>query len=181
MNLEYRQLVVNMRPPRGTRPARKLRFRETQDTMIFGGLSTAIGVGLLVLLALAVAGREIDGWIERAVNTPALYYVPVQRCAIWAMVGACLGLSGMALARYYHETVSHLSILGVAVSLLHACLFFVHVSLNELGTSKPIDSGERPGVTVAAAPEASRVAPAAVVGYGGVRAESRRDPGRVGR
>lgn len=132
MHAEYRQLVARMQPPRGSRAERRPRFRESTDTMIVGGLSTAIGVGLLIVLALGVAGRPIEGWNEKAVNSPVQYYVPSGDCAFGALAGACLGLAGMALAHYRHGTISPLSIVGTVVSLLHVCLSFVHVLVMEL-------------------------------------------------
>jgi hypothetical protein len=131
IHADYRQLVVKLRPPRGTRAVRRPRFKESWDTMILGGLSTAIGVGLLIVLALAVAKWPIAGWNERA-NSIADYYVPNGGCAIGALVGACLGLSGTALARHGHGTISPLSIVGTVVSLLHVCLFFAYVLWKEL-------------------------------------------------
>ena len=128
----YRQLVVQMRPPRGARAARRSRLRESRATIVLGALSTAIGVALMIGLFQGMAGRSFGGWNERAVTSTALYYVPIKDCAIWAFVAVGLGLAGLALGRMRDGAFSMLSIVGTVVSVVYIWLFFAHVSLKEL-------------------------------------------------
>jgi hypothetical protein len=131
MPIEYRQFVLKMQRPRGARTGRRPRLREFADTLVLGGLSTAIGVVLLIALASGVIRRPIPGWNERAISASALYYIPSKDCAILSCIGVVLGLAGLMLAHYRHKSASPLSILGTAVSALHVYLFFLHVSVME--------------------------------------------------
>jgi hypothetical protein len=130
-DVQDHRLLLTMQPPSHPRASRKPRFRESLDTLVLGTLSTSIGVVLLIALAAGIAGRPIPGWNERAISS-AYYYVPSKDCAIAALVGDCLGLVGIMLARHRHGTISLLSTLGTAFSLLHIFLFFLFVSFMEL-------------------------------------------------
>jgi hypothetical protein len=99
--------------------------------MILGGLSTAIGVVLLIALAWGVIGRPSPRWNERAINTSVIYYIPSKDCAILVPIGVILGLAGLVLAHYRHKTISPLSVLGTAICSLDVYLFFLHVSVME--------------------------------------------------
>ena len=68
----------------------------------------------------------------KAISSSAFYYIPSKDCAIAALAGDCLGVAGVLLARFRHGTVSLLSALGIALSLLHILLFFLFVSVMEL-------------------------------------------------
>jgi hypothetical protein len=132
-HVEYRQLVLKMRPQSKLQAGRKRHFREYLDTLALGALSTAIGVVLLIALAAAIAGRPIPGWTERAmIGSSASYFVPSKECAIVVIVGQCLGLAGIMLAKYRRGVVSSLCTLGTALCLLHICLYFLHVLIIEL-------------------------------------------------
>ena len=131
MPSEYRRFVLKAQPSRGSRDGRRPRLREFVDTMILGGLSTAIGVVLLTALAWSVIQRHFPGWNERAISTSAVYYIPSKDCAILVPIGVVLGLAGLVLAHYRHRTISPLSVLGTAICSLHVYLFFLHVSVME--------------------------------------------------
>ena len=131
LHADYRQLVVKLSPARGPGVVRRLRFRDSLDTLVLGSLSTAIGIVLLIALASGIARRSIPGWNERAISTSANYYIPSKDCAVAALIGEGLGLAGITLARYRHNTISPLSALGTAISLLHVYVFFIHVSIME--------------------------------------------------
>lgn len=131
MPVEYRQFVVKTRPRRDAKAARRPRVRESLDTLILGALSTAIGVVLLVALASGVARRPIAGWNEKAISQSAHYYIPSRDCVLGALVGEALGVAGLLLGRFRHNTIPPLSALGTAVSMLHVYLFFLHVSVME--------------------------------------------------
>jgi hypothetical protein len=132
-DVEYRKFVLKIGPQRKLQAGTKPRFRESLDTLALGALSTSIGVVLLIALAAAIARRPIPGWTERAmIGSSALYYVPSKDCAIAALVGECLGLSGILLAKYHRRVGSSLSTLGTAMCLLHIFLYFVWVLLIEL-------------------------------------------------
>jgi hypothetical protein len=131
-DVEYRQLVPNLRLPGHPGARRRSRFRESLDTLILGTLSTSIGVVLMAAFACGVARHPIPGWNERAISSSASYYIPSKDCAIAALIGEALGLAGIILARYRHDTISPTSAAGTAICFLHISLFFLHVSLMEL-------------------------------------------------
>jgi hypothetical protein len=125
-DVEYRQFVLKIGPQRKIEAGRKTRFRESLDTLTLGALSTAIGVVLLIAMAAAIARRPIPGWTERAmIGSSASYYVPSKDCAIAALVGECLGLAGILLAKYHRKAVSSRSTLGTAMCLLHIFMYFL--------------------------------------------------------
>ena len=129
-DVEYRQLVLNMRSPREPRAAHRPPVRESLDTLVLGSLSTSIGVVLLFALVAGIVQRPIPEWNEKAVSTVS-YYIPSKVCAIVVIAGEGLGLAGVLLARYRHGTISPLSTLGTCMSLIHVYLFFMHVSIME--------------------------------------------------
>jgi hypothetical protein len=131
-DIRYLRLVLAIRPPDHPGAGRRTRFRESMDTLLLGVPSSSIGVVLLIALAAGIAGRPIPGWNVKAIGSSASYHVPSQDCAIGALVGDCLGLAGILLARFRHRTISLLPILGTALSVLHILRFFLFFSVKEL-------------------------------------------------
>ena len=130
-DVDYRRLVLAMRPTPDRETGRRLPIRESLDTLVLGSLSTSIGLVLLIALFAGIAQRPIPEWNEKAISS-ASYYIPSKVCAIVAIAGECLGLAGVLVARYRHRTISPLSTLGTGLSLIHVYLFFLHVWIMEL-------------------------------------------------
>ena len=98
---EYRHLLLRMGQSSLAREERKLSVRESLNTVILGGLSTAFGV--IVLMAMGI-GME---------GPPAREYL--DHTGVWgllAMFGELLGLAGIILAQKRYGAIAPLSILG---------------------------------------------------------------------
>jgi hypothetical protein len=103
-NIEYRDLLLKLGREQSRHADTPRPFRESHETIVLGVLSIAIGVATLFWV---LAGRTAD-------STPAQL-----ACLFTAIVGECLGIAGIIIARQRGRLLSPLCVAGIVLCLLH--------------------------------------------------------------
>ncbi len=120
---EFRDLLLKLGRERADKSSRVNRFRESVVTKILGVLSVLIG--LVVLIWPVAAGVPFPGLrvLQSPVTNPSLGSTPRVVFALTAIVGECLGIAGVMVARSRGRLLSPLCVLGTVLCVLHMAYF----------------------------------------------------------
>jgi hypothetical protein len=129
----YRELVMKLVSAKSEPAGSNVRVHESWETLVLGLVSTAIGVGVLIVALYGMRNIRVEGFnVEKPTaryngNTPIQFLAPSWQSALAAVAGECVGLIGIVVGRWRRSAISILCVLGTVICLLHMVLFYVHV------------------------------------------------------
>jgi len=122
-NDDYRELLLKLCGENRHKKVTASRFRESIETTVLGVLSTFIGLVVLALILPGSVRVPVLGPIQSPLANQSLDSIPRAVCALTAIVGECLGIAGIILARSRGRLLSPLCLLGIVLCLLHMSYF----------------------------------------------------------